>query len=474
MDHNKETQMRTFIKDRDTSESEKASVVPSSSKRKREEEDKLSAKRICLSSSSGGMGVKSKHVYMELKTSRCHRETAVRKARWIKMVPKNKWTSPTRHRTGKDPQKGGKGGEKTGSGKQQANPSSEDEKESSPSLSDEEEDKDSKKGNAPGDKLDGKRKGGRKPESGKQQANPSSEDEKDEDEKESSPPQSDKESEEEDKDSKKKKTKTPGNTFDGKQKGGKGGEKTGSGKKQANPSSDEEKESSPPPSDEEEDKDPKKKHTPKQDGGNSEDADGDKAGEVPPTMKTNKDAQDSDSSSSLCSLEDEKDGDKKLTKKNRDRKKPNVEDSEKEKHGEVKVLRLKRYIALCGLKRNYKKLLEGCRSVHSKVAVLKKELEDAGIKGQPSLKKCKKVQLKIEEARDLADLDVSNIISTQGRPKRRAASPWGKPQASPAARYKRTVNSDSEDSSPTDHKPQRRTDWGNLRGIISNDEGDSD
>lgn len=46
------------------------------------------------------------------------------------------------------------------------------------------------------------------------------------------------------------------------------------------------------------------------------------------------------------------------------------------------VIRLKRYIALCGVRRNYKKLLDGCRSTRSKVAVLKKELEDLGVHGQ--------------------------------------------------------------------------------------------
>lgn len=46
------------------------------------------------------------------------------------------------------------------------------------------------------------------------------------------------------------------------------------------------------------------------------------------------------------------------------------------------VIRLKRYIALCGVRRNYKKLLDGCRSTRAKVAVLKKELEDLGVHGQ--------------------------------------------------------------------------------------------
>lgn len=46
------------------------------------------------------------------------------------------------------------------------------------------------------------------------------------------------------------------------------------------------------------------------------------------------------------------------------------------------VVRLKHFIFLCGVRRNYKKLLEGRSSVRSQVAVLKKELEDLGIEGQ--------------------------------------------------------------------------------------------
>uniref|UniRef100_A0AAY4CHK9 Uncharacterized protein n=1 Tax=Denticeps clupeoides TaxID=299321 RepID=A0AAY4CHK9_9TELE len=55
--------------------------------------------------------------------------------------------------------------------------------------------------------------------------------------------------------------------------------------------------------------------------------------------------------------------------------------SDEEEEGEdfLAVSRLKRYIALCGARRNYKKLLENCRSVKSMVAVLKKELEDLGV-----------------------------------------------------------------------------------------------
>lgn len=45
-------------------------------------------------------------------------------------------------------------------------------------------------------------------------------------------------------------------------------------------------------------------------------------------------------------------------------------------------MRLKRYISLCGLRPKYKKLLDGCHSVRSQVAALKKKLEDLGVDGQ--------------------------------------------------------------------------------------------
>ncbi|MBN3320015.1 HIRP3 protein, partial [Atractosteus spatula] len=46
------------------------------------------------------------------------------------------------------------------------------------------------------------------------------------------------------------------------------------------------------------------------------------------------------------------------------------------------ISRLKRYVALCGVRRNYKRLFEGCKSVRSKVNVLRQQLEDLGVKGQ--------------------------------------------------------------------------------------------
>ncbi|CAB1341272.1 unnamed protein product [Coregonus sp. 'balchen'] len=192
-------------------------------------------------------------------------------------------------------------------------------------------------------------------------------------------------------------------------------------------------------------------------------------------------AQDSDSGSSLPALEDEKESEDvrpEQVKKRKPVAKQPIKDEGSEraskggKDDEAKaVTRLRRYIALCGVRRNYKKLLDGCHSIKSKVAVLKRELEELGVKGQPSIEKCRNARLEREEAQELADLDVSNIITTQGRPKRRGVSKWQQ-QSSP---YKRVVNSssDSEGDSHAGRGRKRATDWSNLQGIIS-DGADSD
>ncbi|GCB87045.1 hypothetical protein scyTo_0027716, partial [Scyliorhinus torazame] len=49
-----------------------------------------------------------------------------------------------------------------------------------------------------------------------------------------------------------------------------------------------------------------------------------------------------------------------------------------EEHPTIK--RLKRCVVTCGVRRNYKKLFENCRSNKAKIRVLRQELEDLGIK----------------------------------------------------------------------------------------------
>ncbi|RVE69383.1 hypothetical protein OJAV_G00077170 [Oryzias javanicus] len=189
---------------------------------------------------------------------------------------------------------------------------------------------------------------------------------------------------------------------------------------------------------------------------------------------------DSDSSS-LPSLEDEKDHEKKTKqekKKTKDEKKKTGKKDEtsrsKKPDGEKAIIKLKRYISLCGVRKNYKKMLEGCKSIKAKVAVLKKELEDLGVQGNPSIEKCKKIRMKREEAQEVAELDVGNIISTQGRPKRRGISARQEYNELPSSAYQRTLNSSSgsDRENQTSRERKKISEWTNLRGIIS-DDGDS-
>lgn len=131
------------------------------------------------------------------------------------------------------------------------------------------------------------------------------------------------------------------------------------------------------------------------------------------------------------------------------------------------VMRLKRYIRACGAHRNYKKLLGSCRSHKERLSVLRAELEALGMKGNPSLEKCRALKEQREEAAEVASLDVANIISGSGRPRRRTAwNPSGE-AVPPGELYRRTL--DSEEEQPRQAPP----DWSHMRGIISSD-GESD
>ncbi|XP_073915414.1 HIRA-interacting protein 3 isoform X1 [Castor canadensis] len=127
------------------------------------------------------------------------------------------------------------------------------------------------------------------------------------------------------------------------------------------------------------------------------------------------------------------------------------------------VMRLKRYIRACGAHRNYKKLLGSCRSHKERLSVLRAELEALGMKGNPSLEKCRALKEEREEAAEVASLDVANIISGSGRPRRRTAwNPSGEAALS-GELYCRTL--DSEEERPRQAPP----DWSHMRGIISSD-----
>ncbi|XP_066239315.1 HIRA-interacting protein 3 isoform X5 [Saccopteryx leptura] len=126
------------------------------------------------------------------------------------------------------------------------------------------------------------------------------------------------------------------------------------------------------------------------------------------------------------------------------------------------VSRLKRYIWACGARRNYKKLLGSCRSHKERLCVLRAELEALGMKGNPSLEKCRALKEQREEAAEVASLDITNIISCSGRPRRCTA--WNPSEVAPPGElYRRTLDSEEE----CHHPP--RPDWSHMRGIISSD-----
>ncbi|XP_068613521.1 LOW QUALITY PROTEIN: HIRA-interacting protein 3-like [Brachionichthys hirsutus] len=172
------------------------------------------------------------------------------------------------------------------------------------------------------------------------------------------------------------------------------------------------------------------------------------------------------SSTDASGTDDEKETEAENTQDNK-RISAKKESTRSRKGDDKAVVRLKRYIAICGVRRNYKKLLDGCHTVNAKVAVLKKELQDLGVSGHLSIQKCKKIRKKREKAQEVAELDISNIIETEGRPRRRAA--WQEQPEPRSSSYARTLSSDS-DSNEENAGPKgrrRAANWANLQGIIS-------
>uniref|UniRef100_UPI00358FADD5 HIRA-interacting protein 3 isoform X2 n=1 Tax=Myxine glutinosa TaxID=7769 RepID=UPI00358FADD5 len=134
------------------------------------------------------------------------------------------------------------------------------------------------------------------------------------------------------------------------------------------------------------------------------------------------------------------------------------------------IQRLKRYLVACGVRRRYQQLFEGCTSRRAKLNRLQHELETLGVKGKPTLEKCRHVKMKREDDAELAALDQGNIITGMGRRKRRAASSnrLSPPQVSPPSSAPlHALDSDSD----SEHRRRSHHDWSSLRGIVSSDGG---
>ncbi|GBN61808.1 hypothetical protein AVEN_15026-1, partial [Araneus ventricosus] len=116
------------------------------------------------------------------------------------------------------------------------------------------------------------------------------------------------------------------------------------------------------------------------------------------------------------------------SKKNKPSKRKEANDSGKGKKrpsaSENKIEHLKKYLRVAGIRiSNYNKLFENCKTVKAKCEKMMSLLEKEGLKGRPTLEKCKKLRVKIETKREIAELDVSNILKEGGgRPKRSVCS----------------------------------------------------
>ncbi|PFX28572.1 HIRA-interacting protein 3-like [Stylophora pistillata] len=79
----------------------------------------------------------------------------------------------------------------------------------------------------------------------------------------------------------------------------------------------------------------------------------------------------------------------------------------------VRLKNFKRYVQTCGLRKNYVKLFAECNSMSQKEKILERVLrKDTGFQGRITLVMCKEFKQAKEEADEVAELDCSNIIST--------------------------------------------------------------
>ncbi|XP_064080240.1 HIRA-interacting protein 3-like [Macrobrachium nipponense] len=106
--------------------------------------------------------------------------------------------------------------------------------------------------------------------------------------------------------------------------------------------------------------------------------------------------------------------------------KGNTKDTEmpkKIKSGDRRILKKKAYIKKCGIRiKSYDLLFEGCKTIAAKERKLLSILQEHGMEGRPTLKKCEEIREKLEREKELAELDMSNIITESGRGRRNAFS----------------------------------------------------
>ncbi|XP_022258355.1 HIRA-interacting protein 3-like isoform X5 [Limulus polyphemus] len=122
-----------------------------------------------------------------------------------------------------------------------------------------------------------------------------------------------------------------------------------------------------------------------------------------------------------------------------------------------RIKRLKRYISTAGLRIKYGTVFEGCKTRKKKVEKLLQILKDEGLKGKPTLKSCKALKKKREKKQELKELDVSNIIDTNGERPRRGV---------------KSLYLEKQPSRITEEMAQVKKTFSRLKEIIESEESD--
>ncbi|XP_044740249.1 cylicin-2-like [Chrysoperla carnea] len=94
-------------------------------------------------------------------------------------------------------------------------------------------------------------------------------------------------------------------------------------------------------------------------------------------------------------------------------------DSKSKRNPERGIERLKKFLRIAGIHvNNFGKLFDNIKTIKGKERKLLGLLEDNGLEGRPTIKKCEEIRKKNDIAKEVAELDTSNIIAKDSRPKR--------------------------------------------------------
>ena len=125
--------------------------------------------------------------------------------------------------------------------------------------------------------------------------------------------------------------------------------------------------------------------------------------------------------SSLFLLDDEPSDDKVNTSSSESKIKKNSEEHVKSSSTgsdkkQAHLDRLKSYVFKCGVRKVWKKELDGLSTTQS-IAKVTRCLEGLGMQGRPTLQKCKEIRERREYEKEMEVIDESNIVSSRLRTK---------------------------------------------------------